>query len=288
MANDPRDSNGGFDDLFEPFELHEDPSIRAAGNRPGGTGEDAGGTAAHLPDYPLPCPSCGAPNPASNRHCESCGARLGGAGLPVAPQPNLRTTAGARALMVLAGVILSVAVLALVVNVFRGGDDDTPATTAATTTSIPLESQALIPVRTTCTSELAAFPCTALTDGNPDTSWNATEGGVGAEITFLFSPPVQIGEIFVDNIQDQGRFRRNARAKGLEIVTDDLVQSTIVELDDTNKPQRVPIGSIRTSSLTIRITSAYPGQTFEGREPFPELAMQQISFFGRISPDVAG
>jgi hypothetical protein len=99
---------------------------------------------------------------------------------------------------------------------------------------------------------------------------------------------VQITELFIDNVQDEERFRRNARARGLEITTDDLNQATIVELDDTNAPQKVQIGSIRTSSLTITITSAYPGQTFEGNEPYRELAMQQITFYGRVSPDTAG
>jgi hypothetical protein len=190
--------------------------------------------------------------------------------------------------MVLAGVILTVAVLALIVNVFRGGSTTTAETTTTTTTSVPVEIEQLNPVSTRCSSQLAAFPCTALTDSDPDNRWNATEGGVGAELTFLFSPPVQITELFIDNVQDEERFRRNARAKGLEITTDDIVQSIIIELDDTNAPQKVQIGSIRTSSLSITITSAYPGQTFEGKEPFTELAMQQITFYGRLSPDAGG
>lgn len=208
--------------------------------------------------------------------------------MPVAPQPMLRTTAGARALMVLAGVILSVAVLALVVNVFRGGGTEAVESTTTTTTSIPVEIKSLTPVSTRCSSQLAAFPCTALTDADPDNRWNATEGGVGADLTFLFSPPVQITEIFIDNVQDEEPFRRNARVRGLEIKTDDILQSIIIELDDTNTPQKVTIGSIRTSSLTIKITSSYPGQTFDGKEPFTELAMQQITFYGRVSPDAGG
>jgi len=179
------------------------------------------------------------------------------------------------------------ALLALVVNVFKGGDE-AAATTTTTTTSIPVEIKALAPVSTRCSSQLADYPCTALTDTDLDNRWNATEGGVGAELTFLFSPPVQITELFIDNVQNEESFRRNARAKGLEITTDDIVQSIIVELDDTNAPQKVQIGSIRTSSLTIKITSAYPGQVYEGKEPFPELAMQQITFYGRVSPDAGG
>ncbi|MBU1866827.1 MAG: hypothetical protein KKE89_10460, partial [Actinobacteria bacterium] len=177
---------------------------------------------------------------------------------------------------------------ALMVNVFRGGGGEAVETTTTTTTSIPVEIKALTPVSTRCSSELAGFPCTALTDTDPENRWNATEGGLGAELTFLFSPPVQITELFIDNVQDEERFRRNARVKGIEITTDDIVQSIIWEFDDTNQPQKVQIGSIRTSSLTITITSSYPGQTFEGKEPYTELAMQQITFYGRISPDAGG
>ena len=56
------------------------------------------------------CPSCGAANPEHNRHCEECGARITQGPLPVAPQPMIRTTAGARALAVILGVVAVVAV----------------------------------------------------------------------------------------------------------------------------------------------------------------------------------
>jgi len=206
--------------------------------------------------------------------------------LPVAPQPLLRTTAGARALMVLAGVILVVALLALAVNVFRGrGDTAAESSSTTTTTSVPLDIVQLRPIRVHCTSELVDYPCSALTDDDPDNSWNARDGGVGVVVTFLFSPPVQISEVYIHNLEDQERFLRNARMKGVEIVIDDLPQATIFELADSNEPQRVSLRSLRTSSVQLTITSAYPGQSFEGREPFRELAAQEILFYGRVSPD---
>jgi len=277
------------DEGFEPFELGGTPgdedarptprSREPVGGGGGGPGEPPG----------IPCPSCGTLNPPFNRHCESCGARLSQAMLPVAPQPMLRTTAGARALMVLAGVILVVALLALAVNVFRGGDGtaaDSSSTT--TTTSVPLDIVQLHPIRVDCTSDLADYPCSALTDDDPDNSWNARDGGVGVVITFLFSPPVQISEVYIHNLEDQERFERNARMKGVEIVIDDLPQATIFELDDNNQPQRVSLRSLRTSSLQLTITSAYPGQSSGGSEPFRELAAQEILFYGRVSPDTTG
>jgi len=278
------------DETFEPFELggEADGGGRRPAPRPrepvGGNGGGEGG-----PPGGVPCPSCGTPNPPFNRHCESCGARLSQAMLPVAPQPMLRTTAGARALMVLAGVILVVALLALAVNVFRGGDEtaaDSSSTTS--TTQVPLDIVQLRPIRVDCTSELVDYPCSALIDDVPDNSWNARDGGVGVVVTFLFSPPVQISEVYIHNLEDQERFERNARMKGVEIVVDDLPQATIFELEDNNQPQRVSLRSLRTSSLQLTITSAYPGQSYEGREPFRELAAQEILFYGRISPDAAG
>ena len=282
-----------FDNLFEPFRLEEGSA--GSGQDPAETEpeirevrHDAAPTHAAARDpQTVACVSCGSANPTFNRHCEACGARLSQVPLPVAPQPMLKTTAGARALTVLATVLLAVAVLALVVNVFRGGDDVT-ATSTSVTTTLPITPniEELFPIRADCSSELAAWPCSALYDDDKTNSWNATEGGIGTEITFLFSPPVQITEMFIHNLKDEGRFQRNARMRGLEITIDDLKKTTVVELDDTNDPQKVQIRSLRTSSLTIRITSAYPGQSFDGLEPFRELAAQEILFFGRPSPQV--
>ena len=279
-------------DIFEPFDLEGGPprpeepekATRRITN-------DAPQTATDMPTAVevVACASCGAHNPTFNRHCEACGARLSQAPMPIAPQPMLRTTAGARALMVLAGVILGVALLAGAVNVFRGdGETTAESTTTSTTTTPQLNITELHAVRTECNSELASFPCKSLTDDDPANSWNATDGGIGAELTFLFSPPVQITEIFLHNLEDEDRFLRNARIKGIEVEIDDLPQDTVTELDDTSEPQKVQIRSLRTSRLVIRITSAYPGQSVGGKEPFRELALQEITFFGRVSPEASG
>jgi hypothetical protein len=289
MAKDPNDP---LDDLFEPFGLGERP----AEEPPRGTTRET--VAVRGGDQIEPeadstsvyCAACGNPNHAANRHCERCGARLIRTQTPVAPQPMLRTTAGARALVVLSSIVLSVAMLALLINLF-GGDDTAVAASSSTssTTIATLPISELTPIRVDCTSELVAFPCSALVDDDPTNRWNATDQGIGAELTFFFSPPVQITEMFLTNVADQERFTRNARIKGIEIVIDDLSQATIDELDDTNaEPQRIQIRSLRTSSLTLKITSAYIGTSFEGNEPFTELALQQIQFFGRVAPDPSG
>ena len=279
-----------FEELFEPFQLEgaptgetrrveprsrEVPVIRNGGGKGG-------------PPTGVPCPSCGTHNPPFNRHCDSCGARLSQAPLPVAPQPMLRTTAGARALMVLAGVILTVALLALAVNLFRRGDATAATTTTSTTTAPVLDIEALEPMRIDCTSELPSFPCDGLIDGDPTTDWNAEAGGVGAVITILFNPPVQISEIIFYNLDDPERFARNARIKGIEIKSDDLPQATIEELLDSSQPQRIQLASLSTARVEITITSAYPGETYDGKEPFPELALKELAFYGRLAPQTSG
>jgi len=291
------DSIDTFDDLFEPFGLERGPNEDAGAPKARRAREPVPVRSDTLPGEPaaprgsVTCASCGNPNDPANRHCDKCGARLARSQMPVAPQPMLRTTAGARALIVLAAVVLFVAMLALVFNAFGGSDTPiagsttTPGTTAAT---VPISQ--LTPLRVTCSSELASFPCDALVDGDPDTSWNATEaGGLQATITILFSPPVQITELIIENLDDEGRFLRNQRIKSVTIDIDDLVQSIPEELADTNdEPHRIQIRSLSTSSVIITITSVYPGQAFEGREPFPELAVQEISFYGRPAPGSGG
>jgi hypothetical protein len=285
MPNDPNDP---FDDLFDPIDSSRgkpsgQDSVPVEAGEPGGAVRDG----AHV--Y---CAACGNPNHPSNRHCEICGARISRSQTPVAPQPMLRTTAGARALVVLSSIVLSVALLALIINSFGGGGGEETASTSSTSTTlaaVPIGD--LTPIRVDCTSELTAFPCAALIDDDPTNRWNATpdSGIVGAELTFFFSPPVQITEVFLTNVTDDEGFARNARIRGIEIGIDDLAQTTIVELDDTNEePQRIQIRSLRTSSVTMTITSAYPGTSFEGKEPFLELALQEIQFFGRVAPEPSG
>jgi hypothetical protein len=278
------DSIDSFDDLFEPFGLEGKSTKEPNPQRRQSTPRSTPATTAV--EGAVACASCGAPNHPDNRHCERCGARLAHNQMPVAPQPMLRTTAGARALIVLASVVLGVAILALLVNLFSGGGGGTTETTNTTPTSLATTPIGpLTPIRVNCTSELTSFPCEALIDGDAATSWNATEnGGLGVEITFLFAPPVQITEMIIQNVEDECRFLRNARMRGIEVSIDDLTQTIVTELDDSRDPQRIPIRSIGTSSLTIRITSGYPGQTCDNKEPFPEMAAQDVEFYGRPTP----
>jgi hypothetical protein len=90
--------------------------------------------------------------------------------------------------------------------------------------------------------------------------------------------------MIIQNVEDECRFLRNARMRGIEVSIDDLTQTIVKELDDSRDPQRIDIRSLRTSSLTIRITSGYPGSTCDSKEPFVEMAAQDVYFFGRPTP----
>jgi hypothetical protein len=288
-----------FDDLFEPFSLEDAPPQASAERQPAPAPTRTETQQAGMPAATVACPSCGTPNPPSNRHCESCGARIAQGPLPVAPQPPIRTTPGARALGVLVTVVVVVALLALVVNFLRDGGDDTAAEGETTDSSVITEgTQApvddipvvdivqLTPTRAEASSELPAFPVSALIDEDPTNSWN-DEGlrGVGAELRFFFAQPVQITQVVMQNVTDEERFRRNYRIEGIEVTIDDLPTSATIEsLADTQEPQTVEIPSVRTTQVTIRVSSTYPAETFNDKPPFDELALQEVKFFGRVSP----
>ncbi|MFH0916801.1 MAG: hypothetical protein V1912_10180 [bacterium] len=189
---------------------------------------------------------------------------------------------------VLLAVVLTAAMAASLAIAIGGGDSTGVETTVAPAATQPVLVHLLQPARVACTSEFTSFPCSALIDDDPDNSWNAREGGIDAEITFFFSPQVQITEMVIYNLETEEAFARNAHMKEIEIVMDDLAQADTVELEDSNQPQRVELRGLHTSSLTITITSSYPGQAHEGLEPFGELAAQQILFYGRIVPDNPG
>ena len=72
---------------------------------------------ARFPRNEIQCPSCGSPNPTTNRHCEECGARLSQGPLPVAPRPAVQATAGVRAVLAIAGLLTTVVIIAIVAGV---------------------------------------------------------------------------------------------------------------------------------------------------------------------------
>jgi hypothetical protein len=296
------DRNDQFDDLFEPFDLVETPSesivdpVPSAGQteKPARAPESTGEipvsqqhvTTAGQDVATVSCPSCGAVNPSFNHHCERCGSRLSTDPMPIAPAPPARSTAGGRALGVLAAVVLIVALVALMMNIF-GGSEETdvagPESSTSTSTTIALTApQELIPTSVKASSELnESFGAENLIDGDTETRWNDNSlRGVAAWLEFTFSPAVQITEIVFQNVEDDESFKRNYKIQGYQIEVNDLNVPISGRLLNSNEPQRVKIASLETFNLKIFVTTTHLAEPVGEAPPFSELALQGIQFFG--------
>jgi hypothetical protein len=235
----------------------------------------------------ITCPSCGAANPATNRHCEQCGARISQGPLPVAPQPVIRTTAGARALAIILGTIAVVVVVAILFNsIFSKGSAVADSTTTSTSTTVLANPVQIIPVDWTCSSALKPngnFSCDSLFDGDDATYWNdASAKGLDAKITVTFSQPYALQSIVFKNVSDDTKFEMNYKVKGYRIELDDLEDAPVIgQLENTNRPQSIPVGSYATTQLIFRVTSTYPSVSVDGETPYNELAIAEIEFYGR-------
>lgn len=275
-----------FDDLFEAFELEEGPPPKGEDPPPAAARKEPAAASPEPLEAPpqemsVVCTSCGSSNPAHNRHCEECGARLGSGPLPVAPAPMIRATPGSRALTVLGGVLLIVLVAVLFLNL--RGDGDTPTTTVAspTTTSLGPNIINLLPFSVEASSSFPGFEAGNLIDDDDSSYWNDNSlRGNNAWLEFSFAQPVQLTEIELQNLTDEEKFRRNYRIKSLVITVDDLQIEIPYQMDDSNSPQRVQIGSLETTVVRIDVRSTYPAEQYEGGVPFDELALQEVLFFG--------
>lgn len=239
----------------------------------------------------VPCPSCGAENPSHNRHCEECGARLAQGALPVAPQPMIQSSAGVRAAMAIGAVLLFVVLAAFAFSFFNNDEDpaaatdptetgDTTATTTAAVVQAPIE---IIQVLASdCSSELVGFGCDNMFDGDDETAWNDNSlAGEGAVITVDFADTYQLEQIIIKNLSDEVRFRRNFRIAGYKITTNDNTQGIIGVLDDEPGSQLINFNSLRTTRVIIEVESIHPGETVNDLEPFDELVVAELEFYGR-------
>ncbi len=265
------------DGNYEEFELGAPPppAERSSGNRPEVT-----------------CPSCGASNPANNRHCQECGARLSQGPLPTAPRPAVQATAGVRAALAISALLFGVVVIALLFNIFNGDG------TAASSTTIPESSttaavQELQPIEildVTCSREgIGSLVCQNLisgTDAEYQFNWeDVVTEGEAVTITLTFIQPMVVQRIDWLNLDDATQFKRNYRARGILIEADDSLQATPVQLEDSPGSQSIPFAAIDTNSITITIESDYPAEVVDG-ETFREMAIQEIRVIGR--PAVTG
>ncbi len=276
-----------FDDLFEAFELEDGPPARGDDSAvPSARAEKpverpVEPVSAPEPETSVVCTSCGSSNPAHNRHCEECGARLGSGPLPVAQAPMIRATPGSRALIVFGGVLLIVLVAVLFLNLRGDGSTTTTTVAASSTTTLGPNITNLLPFSVEASSSFPGFEAGNLIDDDGGSYWNDNSlRGNNAWLEFSFAQPVQLTEIELQNLTDEEKFRRNYRIKSIVITVDDLQIEIPFQMNDSNSPQRVQIGSLETRVVRIDVRSTYPAEQYEGGVPFDELALQEVKFFG--------
>jgi len=266
---------------YEEFSLEErpppaDPGQTSTPASSQGNGNDSG--------REVSCPSCGATNPAHNRHCQECGARLRQGPLPTAPRPAVQATAGVRAALAISGLLLGVIVIALLFNIFTG-EDPPSETTTTTSTTIPQIAEAgpIDILGETCTPQgIGSFVCANLTSGTTDefqVSWEET-ADAGVVILLTFREPMAINEIQWTNIDDATRFQQNYRAQSLVILAQDSLTPVPVTLQDQQGTQIVRYTALNTTTLEITVVDAYQAQVVDDNV-FDELAIDEITVIGR-------
>jgi hypothetical protein len=267
----------GEEESFEEFSLGATP------------GEEPNAPT-RLPRQEVQCPSCGSPNPVSNRHCEECGARLSQGALPVAPRPAVQTTAGVRAAMGISAVLLVVILAVAIVNIF--GDDEEAATETtisaegATTTTAPrLEPESLNVLAVECSvTGISGFDCENLIDGvttregEYQFNWVELEPGTNPTITFKFAEQVSIRSILWTNIADPDRFAQNYKVQRIAI-SDDTDIPLPTELENEPGSQVIPYVSLPTFELVIEITAEYGATDVDGNV-FDDMAIAEIEILG--------
>ena len=72
----------------------------------------------------------------------------------------------------------------------------------------------------------------------------------------------------------------NYKIRDLIITSDVEDQQIQKELENRNTEQWIDINAT-TAFLRIEVLSAYPGEEFNGQNPFEECAIQEIRFFGK-------
>ncbi len=267
-------SDGGD---YEEFSLEQSPV--EARPRPAQAGGQGNG-------IPASCPSCGAPNPSGNRHCQQCGARLNQGPLPKAPRPAVQATAGVRAAFAITALLFGVIIIALLFNFLGNGEATTTTTTeGTTTTSAQAENQPIPILRHDCNpAGLGSLVCENLSAGlgsEFQVNWEQLEANEETlTIRLHFAQAMTVNRIEWTNISDGDRFLQNHRARGLRIQGDRAISPLIWELLDTPNMQTIDFAAVGAHYIDIEVLSTWRSQLVGGNV-WPDLAIDEIVVWGR-------
>jgi hypothetical protein len=235
------------------------------------------------------CPSCGAPNPGDNRHCEECGARLMRGPLATAPRPAVQATAGVRAVIAIAALLLGIILIALLFNVFRS--EDIPTTTIPSTVDVTDPVAApdvgeLSILRAECVPKGLGgdFGCINLVGDRIgrefQINWNELpENAKQMVITLIFEEPVTVRRIDWINVSDNTRFLQNYRVASVNLKADDSQLPISVRLEDKEGTQTFDFVSLRTNTLVFTVLGVYQATIVE-EKIWDELAIDEIVVLG--------
>ncbi len=262
---------------FEEFTLGSEPPPY----------EDEGWTSpvVSVPSQTVACPSCGAANPGTNRHCEECGARLSQGPLPVAPQPAMGTSAGLRAVIAVSGVLIVVFIVAAIFNAIRGNGEAgaiDATSTVPDTTLAEAPAQMVVPIDVECSSVAQGFDCEDLVNGSAK-GWNDDAlQGENARVVFTFAPAVALEQIVFVNTDDPVRFKRNFRVQGYTIEADDFDLPIAADtLPDETGSHVINVATLRTTRLIFSVDSTYAAEAVSDQTPFDTLLIEGFEFIGR-------
>lgn len=262
------------DGNYEEFNLDNPP--RDASPRDTG-GSDRGGVS---------CPSCGASNPPSNRHCQECGARLRQGPLPTAPRPAVQATAGVRAALAISALLFGVVVIAILFNVFSGEETVTSTTEVASSSTLTTSAD-LAPIDVLSVECLppgiGSFICENLTSGSDaeyQVNFEEIAEGENIVIRLTFVQGMSITRIDWSNLTDPVRFKQNYRAHGIVVNAEEALTPVQFQLDDTPGTTEIDFAAMDADWIEITIETAYIAEVQEGNV-FTELAIDEITVIGR-------
>jgi len=160
---------------------------------------------------------------------------------------------------------------------------ETNTTVPSNTTTIPEQSllKLIFPLSCSSSSNLGeGWTCERLYDGETTTWEDNSLACKDGWIEFTFHREIQLEFIVLENPEDTQYFYRNHKIRDIAITTSDSGFLLLNELKNINISQWLDINAT-TSYLRIDILSAYPGEEINGKVPFDECALQEITFYGR-------
>ncbi len=239
------------------------------------------------------CNNCGNNNLPSVKNCKECGTLL------VKPLSNYGATElptrkevpGIRAVFFLALIIPLIAGASYFYNtrlaeeVIEEIEIVEQTTSTSTTTTLESILKVQMPISCAASSTLESsnpngFSCEKLYDNDYSTWQDNALSCQDAWLEFNFAKEVFIEFIVIQNAEKSSSFKRNYKIRDLVITTNAENQKIQKELENRNTEQWIDINTT-TNYLRIDVLSAYPGEEFNGQEPFKECAVQEVRFFGK-------